>query len=199
MGKLTSLLEQSFSKDGNLYDTNIPEGVPTPTSISFDHILGAQPIGKFHAEDATPYVTYGEVFQMKIGTFDGTVRFVQKLKITDKSAFAVTGDVWAQACDDKTCTPPLPVEFSFKSSDLPSGLVVTKSEDNLSEVSSINETESSAAGSISSISLTNVSVDKDLPRQPVIEELKKKLYLHRLVRFLKNSNRIFLFTSKLIV
>jgi len=171
-GEVNLIARATIQQGWHLYDTNIPDGGPTPTSISFDHIAGAQPIGKFHAEDATPHVAYDEVFQMKIGTFDGTVRFVQKLKITDKAAFAVTGDVRAQACDDKTCTPPLPVEFSFKSSDLPSGLVVTESEDNISEITSINETASPAADSVSSISSTNVSVDKDLLWQPVIEELK---------------------------
>ena len=166
-GEVNLVARATIQQGWHLYDTNIPDGGPTPTSISFDHIAGAQPIGKFHAEGATPHVAYDEVFQMKIGTFDGTVRFVQKLKITDKSAFTVIGDVRAQACDDKTCTPPLPVEFSFKSGDLPSDVVV----DNNSNTSD-NEVASSLSDTVATTSISNATVDKDLLWQPVIEELK---------------------------
>ena len=166
-GEVNLVAKATIQQGWHLYDTNIPDGGPTPTSISFDHIAGAQPIGKFHAEGATPHVAYDEVFQMKIGTFDGTVRFVQKLKITDKSAFAVTGDVRAQACDDKTCTPPLPIEFSFKSGDLPSDVAVA----NNSNISG-NEAVNSLSDTITTTSISNATVDKDLLWQPVIEELK---------------------------
>lgn len=106
----------------HLYDTQIPEGGPTPTTLGIDKITGAEPVGKFQAEGRKAHVAYDPIFNMTIGTFEGTVKFVQRFKVTDRTKFALEGDVRAQACNEETCTPPLPIEFAFKSSDLPATL-----------------------------------------------------------------------------
>ncbi len=115
-------------QDGwHLYDTKIPEGGPTATSLSIDKINGAETVGDFHAEGSVADVKYDPVFEMNIGTFEGTVTFVQRLKITDKSAFALEGDVRAQACNESTCTPPLPIDFAFTAANLPTTVETAKS------------------------------------------------------------------------
>ena len=104
--------------------------------------------------------------------------------MTDKSSFSVIGNVRAQACNDQTCTPPLPVDFSFTGSNLPATLVITatSSDDvsgNQNEVVTGNETaDINDAGSISGnesarSNVTLESVDRDLLWTPVIEELQE--------------------------
>lgn len=165
----------------HLYDTEIPEGGPYPTTLSIDEITGAEPIGEFQAA-TQPVVKFDPVFNMNIGTFDNAVKFVQRFKITTKASFTLQGDVRAMACDDQSCTPPLPTDFSFTASDLPA---------------SVTETEGSVSGSkteVSAVPLQPVSqpdsvlqqdtltvapaatvtseIDRDVLWTPVIEELK---------------------------
>jgi len=117
-GEIELVADAKIKQGWHLYDTTIPDGGPTPTQISFERIAGAEPIGKFHAESKAE-VKYDGIFQMMIGTFQGNVRFVQRLKVTDKANFILQGDVRAQACDDSSCTPPLPHDFPLRRQSFP--------------------------------------------------------------------------------
>ncbi len=121
-GEVSIVAKASVEGGWYMYDTQIPDGGPTPTMIEFDNIVGAEPIGKFQSTDKKATVKRDEIFEMEIGIFTGTVTFAQRFKVTDKQNFAIEGNVRAQACNDQTCTPPLPVDFSFNASDLPASL-----------------------------------------------------------------------------
>ncbi len=108
----------------HMYDTNIPDGGPYPTSLSIDKVEGAVAVGEFGAKDSELISGYDAVFEMNIGYFDNEAKFVQRFKVTDKAKFVLEGDIRAQACNDSECTPPLPNDFAFKSSDLPATVVV---------------------------------------------------------------------------
>lgn len=183
-GEINILAKATVEQGWYMYDTNIPEGGPNPTMIEFDEIKGAVPVGEFKSIDKKAKVKFDEIFMMEIGSFTNSVTFAQKLKVTDKSSFSVIGNVRAQACNDQTCTPPLPVDFSFTGSNLPATLVITatSSDDvsgNQNEVVTGNETaDINDAGSISGnesarSNVTLESVDIDLLWTPVIEELQE--------------------------
>ncbi len=183
-GEINILAKATVEQGWYMYDTNIPEGGPNPTMIEFDEIKGAVPVGEFKSIDKKAKVKFDEIFMMEIGSFTNSVTFAQKLKVTDKSSFSVIGNVRAQACNDQTCTPPLPVDFSFTGSNLPATLVITatSSDDvsgNQNEVVTGNETaDINDAGSISGnesarSNVTLESVDRDLLWTPVIEELQE--------------------------
>jgi thiol:disulfide interchange protein len=183
-GEINILEKATVEQGWYMYDTNIPEGGPNPTMIEFDEIKGAVPVGEFKSIDKKAKVKFDEIFMMEIGSFTNSVTFAQKLKVTDKSSFSVIGNVRAQACNDQTCTPPLPVDFSFTDSNLPATLVITatSSDDvsgNQNEVVTGNETaDINDAGSISGnesarSNVTLESVDRDLLWTPVIEELQE--------------------------
>lgn len=183
-GEINILAKATVEQGWYMYDTNIPEGGPNPTMIEFDEIKGAVPVGEFKSIDKKAKVKFDEIFMMEIGSFTNNVTFAQKLKVTDKSSFSVIGNVRAQACNDQTCTPPLPVDFSFTGSNLPATLVITatSSDDvsgNQNEVVTGNETaDINDAGSISGnesarSNVTLESVDRDLLWTPVIEELQE--------------------------
>ncbi|WP_053826859.1 protein-disulfide reductase DsbD family protein [Lascolabacillus massiliensis] len=183
-GEINILAKATVEQGWYMYDTNIPEGGPNPTMIEFDEIKGAVPVGEFKSIDKKAKVKFDEIFMMEIGSFTNSVTFAQKLKVTDKSSFSVIGNVRAQACNDQTCTPPLPVDFSFTGSNLPATLVITatSSDDvsgNQNKVVTGNETaDINDAGSISGnesarSNVTLESVDRDLLWTPVIEELQE--------------------------
>ena len=118
-GEINIVAKATVQQGWYMYDTKIPEGGPNPTIIEFDKTTGAEIVGAFQPTDKKATVKQDEIFEMEIGTFTGTTTFVQRLKITDKARFTIEGNVRAQACNEQTCTPPLPVDFSFGTSDLP--------------------------------------------------------------------------------
>lgn len=173
-GEVELVADATIQQGWHMYDSKIPDNGPYPTSLSFDEIKGAEAVGNFQAVGKQATVKFDEVFGMNIGTFDNSAKFAQRLKITDKNNFSISGDVRAQACDDKSCTPPLPNEFSFKSTDLPKTVTVA---------ASAGEAETPGAvivplenlspdSSVASAPVTaTVEVDKELLWTPVTEEL----------------------------
>lgn len=174
-GEIELIADASIEDGWHMYDAEIPENGPFPTSISFDELKGAELIGEFKATGKKAVVKFDEVFNMNIGTFDNDARFVQKIKVTDKDKFLIEGDVRAQACDDASCTPPLPVDFSFQSSDLPRTVAVaaeTKAEATTPALDEqAQETVADESDETASSDRVTVDVDEELLWSPVVEEL----------------------------
>ncbi|HBG58206.1 protein-disulfide reductase DsbD family protein [Proteiniphilum sp. UBA1028] len=181
-GEIELVADAKIKQGWYLYDTTIPDGGPTPTQISLDRVTGAEPVGEFYAETKAK-VKYDGIFQMTIGTFQGNARFIQRLRVTDKTNFTLQGDVRAQACDDSSCTPPLPHDFSFTAAQLPATVTVASPAANKPASSAVNEksepltalTPAQAADSLQVSSLsapTSDGVDSDWLWTPVIEELQ---------------------------
>ena len=169
-----------------MYDTDIPEGGPNPTMIEFDEITGGELVGKFKASDKKAVVKFDEIFQMEIGSFTNSVTFKQRIKITDKANFAAIGNVRAQACDDATCTPPLPVDFEFGVNNLPSTVTVSRTADASTTTASGTIDNSTIAENSTAEEVTNPTdidtaiatssslqpVNSDILWTPVIGELQ---------------------------
>ena len=176
-GEVNIIAKASVQQGWYMYDTKIPDGGPNPTMIEFDKITGAEAVGEFQSVDKKATVKHDEIFGMEIGTFTGSVTFAQRMKITNKAGFSVEGNVRAQACNDQTCTPPLPVDFSFAASDLPASVTVAGStstgESALPSTPAETEvpadTTEETIGPDTPVSLT--SADREQLWSPVIEEL----------------------------
>lgn len=177
-GEVDIVAKATVAQGWYMYDTDIPEGGPNPTMIEFDEIIGGEIVGKFKATDKEAVVKFDEIFQMEIGSFTNSVTFKQRIKVLDKTNFSIIGNVRAQACDDATCTPPLPVDFEFGANNLPSTLSITTS--NSTENSPITASNTAKAitdQSSASVNNTTVTtynlqpVDSDILWTPVISEL----------------------------
>ncbi|MCW1735420.1 protein-disulfide reductase DsbD family protein [Anaerorudis cellulosivorans] len=179
-GEISLIAKATIEAGWHLYDTEIPEGGPTPTTLTIDKLKGAEPVGKFHAEGKKPKVAFDPIFEMNIGTFDGTVRFVQRFRITNKAEFVLEGDVRAQACNEQTCTPPLPIDFAFTANDLPktiAPLAENKTPATSTQTLLTKDTLSITdpvyvATEVASITTGHAEIDKNPLWTPVIEELK---------------------------
>jgi len=113
----------------HLYDINIPDGGPMPTSLSIDNLKGATKVGTFKPVNSKLKKGYDEIFQMEVGYYEGQATFVQRLKVTDKAAFALEGDLRCQVCSevDGQCIP-IKIDFNYTAKDLPATLVVAVKE-----------------------------------------------------------------------
>lgn len=175
-GEIELVADATIQQGWHMYDSKIPDNGPYPTSLSFDEVKGAEAVGDFNATGKQATVKYDPVFQMNIGTFDNSARFIQRIKVIDKDNFLIAGDVRAQACDDMSCTPPLPHEFSFTSADLPK--TVTAAASTAASDTEAPGTAVLPAGNlspdsslISSPVAIPITVDKELLWTPVTEEL----------------------------
>ncbi|MEA4916405.1 protein-disulfide reductase DsbD family protein [Proteiniphilum sp.] len=176
-GEVNIIAKASVQQGWYMYDTKIPDGGPNPTMIEFDKTTGAEAVGEFQSVDKKATVKHDEIFGMEIGTFTGSVTFAQRLKITDKGSFSVEGNVRAQACNDQTCTPPLPVDFSFSPSDLPASVTVAGGTSTNKTALSLTPAETGATGEKTEQTVTPdttaplESADSELLWSPVVEEL----------------------------
>lgn len=176
-GEVNIIAKASVQQGWYMYDTKIPDGGPNPTMIEFDKTTGAEAVGEFQSVNKKATVKHDEIFGMEIGTFTGSVTFAQRLKITDKGSFSVEGNVRAQACNDQTCTPPLPVDFSFGPSDLPASVTVAGGTSTNKTALSLTPAETGATGEKTEQTVTPDttaplgSADSELLWSPVVEEL----------------------------
>ena len=174
-GEIELVANATIERGWHLYDTEIPDGGPYPTSMSIDKLVGAVAVGDFKAVDSKLISGFDAVFQMNIGYYDEKAKFVQRFKVTDKAKFVLEGDVRAQSCNDSECTPPLPVDFAFKAADLPS--TVTASTSAIEEVN-IVKADTPLDGEDFVMAPLNISdetsdIGSDALWTPVIDELRE--------------------------
>lgn len=106
----------------HLYDMKLPEGGPIPTQFTFEEIKGAELVGKV-TTNARITTQYDEMFEMNVGWFVENPSFTQKLKITDKENFRISGVIEYMSCNDQNCIPGTE-DFSFDKNNLPAGVPV---------------------------------------------------------------------------
>jgi len=108
----------------HLYDMNLPEGGPIPTSFDFEEIAGAELVDKVFTNSKIT-AQYDEIFGMTVRWFAENPTFIQKLKITDKENFLISGSINYMSCNDQSCVPGSE-EFKFTTASLPANLMVVK-------------------------------------------------------------------------
>ncbi|MDR1809732.1 MAG: thioredoxin family protein [Prevotella sp.] len=175
-GEIELRCDAQIETGWHLYDTEMGDNGPYPTTLSIDELKGATAAGKFKAVNSVLHKEFDKIFGMEVGYYSGRATFVQRFKITDKAAFVLKGDVRAQACNDRECTPPLPVDFSFAASDLPATLALAEKkqpEIPLDEkpLETVSLPDTVAADTTARATVVPPAAGTDLWR-PVIEELK---------------------------
>lgn len=112
-GQEKEIVFHAFIEDGwHLYATDIPQGGPIPTSVSFDELSQVSLKGEVTPAQR-PHEEYSPLFDMKLGWYDSKIDFKQAVTIDDPDNFKITGYITYQACNDVTCLPPTKYEFSF--------------------------------------------------------------------------------------
>ena len=108
----------------HLYDMNLPEGGPIPTSFEFDEIAGAELVGKVFSNSKI-ISQYDDLFDMTVRWFSENPTFIQKLKIKDRENFLISGSINFMSCNDESCVPGNE-DFKFTAASLPANLTVAK-------------------------------------------------------------------------
>lgn len=102
-------------EDGwHVYSTKL-EGGPVPASVTFDVLEGAE-AGELVFTNGTEVTHYDDIFEMDLRYFEHEVTFVQPLTLTS-TEWKAKGYFEYAACNDRSCTPPIHVEFSLPEGD----------------------------------------------------------------------------------
>lgn len=148
----------------HLYDLNLPEGGPLPTKFEFEKITGAELSGKVFTKSKI-VSQYDEMFGMEVRWFGENPTFIQKLKITDKDNFQISGVIDYMTCNDEQCIPDNE-EFQFTSKNLPENTIIAKPSEKPTPVTDNSETTNETA------TATENTVETDYWK-PVISELEQ--------------------------
>lgn len=178
------VMQASIEKGWHLYDMNLPEGGPQSTNFVFEKVEGAELVGR-PSSPSNVTKKYDEMFEMDLRWYETSANFTQKIKITNKEQFKVSGYAVFMVCNDESCLPPEEVPFNFTKTDLPAGIAVaeatskekdTPKEEN-KEPDVIANKEEPTQVSESDSSVVAVSEDQTLLSsgdlwKPVIDELR---------------------------
>jgi len=100
----------TIDKGWHIYSQNVGDGGATKTIFTFDPSSQYSLVGK--TSEAKPIVKFEKLFDMKVGYFENSAVFQQKVKLKSKNQTTVKGTIQFGACDDTTCIPPEDVSFS---------------------------------------------------------------------------------------
>ena len=177
-GEVELVANVAIEQGWYIYGTKIPEGGPYPTSLSIDKVEGAVAVGGFEPRDSKLNSGYDAIFEMTIGSYEGAAKFVQRFKVTDKAKFVLEGDIRSQACNGSECTPPLPVDFAFKSSDLPATVVATSASN--TDAAVVVETTDEESVATTDMEMTPLNIGSESTNissnqlwNPVVDELQE--------------------------
>lgn len=95
----------------HVYSTNLGDGGPTSATFNVDKMTGAEAVGKLKPV-GKEVATFDKLFDMQVRYFEGTAKFVQKIKFTAPT-YLIDGYLEYGACDDQSCLPPTQVPFKY--------------------------------------------------------------------------------------
>lgn len=111
----------------HLYDTNLPDGGPVPTSFHFNDNANIEFVGGM-TTNPKPVDKFDETFQMDLRYFSKKAEFIQVAKVKSSSAVTIDGYLEFMCCNDETCLPPTEVDFSFKAEGVKAAAPAKKAE-----------------------------------------------------------------------
>ncbi len=87
----------------HMYSTNIPDGGPTPASVTFRVVEGAELVGVL-TPGAGAVTEMDPIFEMMLSYFDNSANFTQKVKFLG-GKYRLEGTLRYQSCNDGGCFP----------------------------------------------------------------------------------------------
>lgn len=107
------IFKATIESPWHLYDMQLPEGGPTPTSITFEKMENGKLKGEVECRSKV-HREFDKSFEMELGWYTDEAIFAQKVSLTDKNKkLKVSGNISYMVCNDKNCLPPSTESFSF--------------------------------------------------------------------------------------
>jgi len=105
------IINAAIESNWHLYSQSVPEDGPIPTSFTFEASEDFELVGSVSEEEG--HTVDDPVFNMKIKYFENNALFKQRIKLLNKNASTILGEVEFMVCDDANCLPPTFVDLKF--------------------------------------------------------------------------------------
>ena len=138
------IFKANIEDQWHLYDTDLPDGGPVPTSIHYSDSSRFVLVGDLQKTPA-PTEKFDETFQMDLRFFSKQVELVQPIRLKTDQPFELSGYVEFMCCDDETCLPPTEADFSFQINEKDESAASSTDASEEPAASSIDAKEESAA------------------------------------------------------
>ena len=138
------IFKANIEDQWHLYDTDLPDGGPVPTSIHYSDSSRFVLVGDLQKTPA-PTEKFDETFQMDLRFFSKQVELVQPIRLKTDQPFELSGYVEFMCCDDETCLPPTEADFSFQINEKDESAASSTDANEEPAASSIDAKEESAA------------------------------------------------------
>lgn len=153
----------------HVYSTNLGDGGPISATFNTDKMTGAEAVGKLKPV-GKEIAAFDKLFEMKVRYFEGTAKFVQKIKFT-ASTYLIDGYLEYGACDDQSCLPPTQVPFKYSGK-----TTVTAEQTAVAEATTVDETLAAKVDTLAneadSAMSVKTAVSADILWTPVINDLQ---------------------------
>ncbi len=98
------VIDAKIERGWHLYDVKVPDDGPTPTAIVWDksRLKNVEIVGGLvpnHKAEENPDM----FFHLILGTWENSVSFRQKVKLTNPKSYNIEGAIVGQVCNDNTC------------------------------------------------------------------------------------------------
>ncbi len=109
----TLIVKGTIAPGWHIYGTQLPEGGPKPTTISYSGSKGVEFEGKTAVSPA-PVKEKDQMFMMELTTWENSVTFRQKFKVTDPESARIVVKATYMSCDNMNCMPPKTKRINVK-------------------------------------------------------------------------------------
>ena len=96
----------------HIYSQHSSEGGPIALQVTFEESDGYVRLGAM--QEPKPHEEMDEVFGVVVRSFEGTVKFRQKIRRRTDKEFVVRGSLYYQLCNEGSCIAPDDVPFAVK-------------------------------------------------------------------------------------
>ena len=104
----------TIDRGWHLYGMKLPDGGPIPTQFVFEGKRGATIEGSVVAKSKL-IEEYDKVFEVKLGFYNSSAVFSQKIKFDSERGYKVDGYIKFQSCNDEACiNGEAPFKFELK-------------------------------------------------------------------------------------
>lgn len=100
-GEYDLIVIATIEPNYHLYSQTVPDNGPLPTVFSFTKSKTYKLIGKM--KEPIGQTKFDPVFRKEIKSFGDKAIFQQKIEITSKKRFKISGEITFMTCNNKTC------------------------------------------------------------------------------------------------
>ncbi len=106
------VFKATIEEGWHMYDTDLPNGGPIPTSVNFVDSTNIESVGEIQ-KVTEPIISFDSAFGMDLAYYEEDAEFTLLIQLNTDEPVVLEGYVEFMCCNDEMCLPPTEADFSF--------------------------------------------------------------------------------------